>query len=212
MDVSMTTLLIVAAAVMLLVMYWKDSHSTPVRQPASPARVPENSDEFLRLEYARLNRAYRCFAFLGLVTLPFGLAALLQAFGLMDFNFVVGTDARGVGQRLSQLALVVSLVLGGPIVLGMLGATVYGIRQTVRFRHTALVVLSLVSIVCGSGLMILLAILGNGGGPIVEYAIDIAFGSYITANVFVPAWWFAMGRRRYRSKANGRIVSEKEVK
>jgi hypothetical protein len=60
--------------------------------------------------------------------------------------------------------------------------------------------------------MILLAIVWNGGGPIVEYAIDIAFGIYIAANVLIPAWWFAMGRRRYRSKANGRIVSEKEVK
>jgi hypothetical protein len=136
--------LIVAGAVMLLAKCWRDSHSTPVHQPASPARVPENSNELL------LNRAYRCFAFLGLATLPFGLAALLQAFGLMDFNFVVGTDARGLGQRLTQLALVVSLVFGLPIFAGMLYATIYGIRQTVRFPHTALVVLSLVSIVCGA--------------------------------------------------------------
>lgn len=37
--------------------------------------VPINSNNSLRLEYARLNRAYRCFAFLGLVTLPLGPAA-----------------------------------------------------------------------------------------------------------------------------------------
>jgi len=64
MDFTLATLLIVAAAVMLLAKYG----GIHIRhQPASPALVPENSSEVLRLEYARLNRAHRCFAFLGLV-------------------------------------------------------------------------------------------------------------------------------------------------
>ncbi len=194
MDVSLTTLLIVAAAVLLLAKYWRDSHSTPVHQPASPAFVPENSTEVLRLEYARLNRAYGCFGFLGVASLPFGLAALLDEFHLMNFDAIVGVKLEGW-----------TIFLGIP---GMLCATIYGIRQTVRFRHPALVVLSVVSIIFWGGTMIYFRYFDYVTG----YVLGIAFGIYITANIFIPAWWFTMGRRRYRSKANGRIVSEKEVK
>jgi hypothetical protein len=151
MDVSLLTLLIVAAAVVLLLAkYWMGSHSTPVDHSnlqASPPRVPENSNEFL------LNRAYRCFGFLGLVTLPLGLAALQQAFGI-DFDKDSGIVSRGVGQTLFRLGYFVSLFLSVPIFAGMLYATIYGIRQTVRFRHPALVALSVVSIVFWGGTMI----------------------------------------------------------
>jgi len=199
-DVSLTTLLIVAATVLLLAKYWRDSHSTPVHQPASPALVPENSSEVLRLEYARLNRAYRCFAFLGLVTLPFGLGALLDEFHLMNFDAIVGIKLEGW-----------TIFLGIP---GMLCATIYGIRQTVRFRHPALVVLSVISIIFWGGTMIYMRYsdLHPTLDYVTGYVLGIAFGIYITANIFIPAWWFTMGRRRYRSKANERIVSEKEVK
>jgi hypothetical protein len=191
MDFTLTTLLIVAAAVMLLAKYG----GIHIRhQPASPALVPENSSEVLRLEYARLNRAYRCFAFLGLVTLPFGIAALLDEFHLINFDTIVGVRLEGW-----------TIFLGIP---GMLCATIYGIRQTVRFRHPALVVLSVVSIIFWGGMMIYFRYFDYVTG----YVLGIAFGIYITANIFIPAWWFTMGRRRYRSKANGRIVSEKEVK
>ena len=191
MDFTLTTLLIVAAAVMLLAKYG----GIHIRhQPASPALVPENSSEVLRLEYARLNRAYRCFAFLGLVTLPFGIAALLDEFHLINFDAIVGVRLEGW-----------TIFLGIP---GMLCATIYGIRQTVRFRHPALVVLSVVSIIFWGGMMIYFRYFDYVTG----YVLGIAFGIYITANIFIPAWWFTMGRRRYRSKANGRIVSEKEVK
>jgi hypothetical protein len=191
MDFTLATLLIVAAAVMLLAKYG----GIHIRhQPASPALVPENSSEVLRLEYARLNRAYRCFAFLGLVTLPFGIAALLDEFHLINFDAIVGVRLEGW-----------TIFLGIP---GMLCATIYGIRQTVRFRHPALVVLSVVSIIFWGGTMIYFRYFDYLTG----YVLGIAFGIYITANIFIPAWWFTMGRRRYRSKANGRIVSEKEAK
>jgi len=191
MDFTLTTLLIVAAAVMLLAKYG----GIHIRhQPASPALVPENSSEVLRLEYARLNRAYRCFAFLGLVTLPFGIAALLDEFHLINFDAIVGVRLEGW-----------TIFLGIP---GMLCATIYGIRQTVGFRHPALVVLSVVSIIFWGGTMIYFRYFDYVTG----YVLGIAFGIYITANIFIPAWWFTMGRQRYRSKANGRIVSEKEVK
>src|SRR6267378_6185062 len=199
MDFTLTTLLIVAAAVMLLAKYG----GIHIRhQPASPALVPENSSEVLRLEYARLNRAYGCFAFLGLVTLPFGIAALLDEFHLINFDAIVGVRLEGW-----------TIFLGIP---GILCTTIYGIWQTVRFRHPALVVLSVVSIVCWGGTMIYMPYSDLPGHPTLDsvmgYVLGIAFGIYITANIFIPAWWFIKGRRRYRSKANGRIVSEKEVK
>jgi hypothetical protein len=199
MEVSLTTLLIVAAAVVLLLArYWTGSHSTQVDHSnlrASPPRAPENSNEFL------LNRAYRCFAFLGLLILPLGFAALQQAFGI-DFDKDSGFFSRGVGQTLFRLGYFVSLFLSVPIFAGMLYATIYGIRQTVRFRHPALVALSVVSIVFWGGTMIYIPMYSDvPGHPYLEYAWDIAFGVYIAANLLIPAWWFTKGRRRYRSKA-----------
>ncbi len=179
MDFTLTTLLIVAAAVMLLAKYG----GIHIRhQPASPALVPENSSEVLRLEYARLNRAYRCFAFLGLVTLPFGIAALLDEFHLINFDAIVGVRLEGW-----------TIFLGIP---GMLCATIYGIRQTVRFRHPALVVLSVVSIIFWGGTMIYFRYFDYVTG----YVLGIAFGIYITANIFIPAWWFAVGRWRNKDE------------
>jgi hypothetical protein len=160
------------------------------------------------LEYARLNRAYNCFAFVGLATLPFGIGALLYEFGLMNFD----ERAHGLGWTLSGWAM----ILGPPIVVGMLGASVYGIRQTVRFRHTGLVVLSVVSIICWGGTMIYMPYSDLPDHPTLDsvmgYVLGIGLGLYIAANLLIPAWWFAMGRRRYVNKANGGIVSEKEVK
>lgn len=159
---------------------------------------PEKSDD------SRLSRAYGCFAFLGLITLPLGLAALLQAFGLMNFDVgTIGKDSGGVGQTLSRLALLVGMLLGLPIIAGVLYASIYGIRQTVRFRHTPLVVLSVVSIVCGGGLLIVVANEWDiySGTPTLRYAMDIAGAVYVAANVLIPAWWFSKGKRRYRTKA-----------
>ena len=144
--------------------------------PTPPAHGPEQSDEF------RLNRAYRCFAFLGIVMLPFPLLDLLTQF----------EAANGIVERWSGLAELVGMILALPIFVGMLCATIYGIRQTVRFRHPALVVLSMVSIVCGIGLIVLLPYTpGWNGGPdlaIVDYGMGVAFGIFIAANLIIPAW------------------------
>jgi hypothetical protein len=139
----------------------------------------------------RLSRAYRCFGFLGLVTLPFGLAGLLSEFGLMNFDEGSG----GVGETLSRWAFLVGMLLGLPICAGMLYCTIYGIRQTVRFRHPALVALSAVSIVCGGGTMIYVTMSDVPGHPFLEYVCDIGGGTYIAANLLIPAWWFVIGRR-----------------
>jgi hypothetical protein len=43
----------------------------------------------------------------------------------------------------------------------------------------------------------------NGGPdfPIVDYGMGIAFGIYIVGNILIPAWWFTLGSRRYKTKA-----------
>jgi hypothetical protein len=151
--------------------------------------VTEKSDDAL------LNRAYGCFGFLGLVTLLFGIVALLSQFGLMNFN----EGSNGFGWM-----LVGGMLLGPPLLVGMLVASVWGIVLTVKFwRHSALVVLSVVSIVCGGGLLTVMAIEWDvsPGSSTLTPAMDIAGGVYIAANVLVPAWWFIKGRRRYRSEA-----------
>ena len=87
---------------------------------------------------------------------------------------------------------------GGTLLIG----SIYGFWQTVRFRHRALIVLSVITIACGSSLIVLVRYDGPDL-PIVDYGMGIAFAIYIIANVFIPAWWFAKGRRRYRSRALG---------
>ena len=144
-----------------------------------------------------LNRAYAGFAFLGLVTLPLGLAALLQKFGLMHFDEGSG----GAGEILSGWAYYWGLLLGGPILIAMIIATTYGIVRTVQFRHPALQVLSANAIVCGGGTMLSIFASDQHLGPIFDYVTGIGFGTFITANLLIPAWWFATGRRRYRTNA-----------
>jgi hypothetical protein len=146
--------------------------------------VIEKSDDAL------LNRAYGCFGLLGLVTMSFGIAALLSQFGLVNFD---------EGSHGSGWTLVGAMLLGPPLLVGMLFASVCGILLTVKFRrHSALVVLSVISIVCGGGLVIVLASEWDAhpGSPALTHAVDIAGGLYITANVLIPAWWFTKGRRR----------------
>jgi len=99
--------------------------------------------------------------------------------------------------------LYLELFLGLPAFVGMIVATWNGIRQTVRFRHRALVFLSGISIVCGGGLIVVLPNTPrwNGGPnqPIVDFGLGTALGTYIAANILIPAWWFLKDRRRYRS-------------
>ncbi len=173
-----------AAAIALLVKYWKrsDSKSVPLEFPAPAKR-----------NQASLDRAYFCFAFLGLVTLPIGVGALLSV--LHWVNFDEGSTAGGE-------AMYFGMLLGAPLSVGILGASIYGIWQTVRFRHRALIVLSVITIACAGGLIVLMPHDGPDL-PIVDYGMGFAFAIYITANLLVPAWWFAKGRRRYRSGALG---------
>ena len=149
---------------------------------------------------ASVNRAYGGFLFLGLITLPLGLGGLLSALHLINFDEGSG----GVGEWLAGWALYLGILLALPAFVGMIVATWNGIRQTVRFRHRALVVLSGISIVCGGGLIAVVPTTpGWNGGPnppIVDFGLGTAFGTYIAANVLIPAWWFLKGRRRYRSQ------------
>jgi hypothetical protein len=151
--------------------------------------VQQKSDE------SRLNRAYACFAFLGLATLPIGVGGLLSVLHWMNFD---------EGSTGFQLVMLYGMGLAPLLSIGVVGASIFGIWQTVRFRHPPLIVLSVVSIVCGGGpIAVLTYTEGNGGGdlPMVEYGMGLAFGIYILANIFIPAWWFSKGKQRYRSKA-----------
>lgn len=178
-----------AAAIVLLVKYCRGSDSKPV-QLESPASDPAKSKE------SRLNRAYGCFAFLGMATLPVGVGILLSVLHWMNFD---------EGSNGGTLVMLFGMGLAAPLTLGILAASIFGISQTVRLRHPALIVLSVISIVCWGGMIALLpkTPVWNGAPdvPIVDYAIGIAFGIYIAGNVLIPAWWFTLGRRRYRARA-----------
>jgi hypothetical protein len=150
--------------------------------------VTEKSDDAL------LDRAYGCFGFLGVASLPFGIAALLSHFGLMNFD---------EGSNGFTWTLVFGMLLGPLLLVGILVASVWGVVLTVKFwRHSALVVLTVVSIVCGGGGIIYIS---HSDAPNLPHYLDnaVAIGAaiYVAANVLLPAWWFAIGRRRYRSKA-----------
>ncbi len=178
-----------AAAIVLLVNYCRGSDSKPI-QLESGASDPAKSNESL------LNRAYGCFAFLGLATLPVGVGILLSVLHWMNFD---------EGSTGGTLVMLFGMGLAVPLSLGMLGASIFGIAQTVRLRHPGLVVLSVISVVCGGGMIALLpkTPVWNGAPdlPIVDYAIGIAFGIYIAGNVLIPVWWFTLGRRPYRTRA-----------
>jgi hypothetical protein len=155
--------------------------------------VPRKSNE------SQLNRAYGSFAFLGLATLPVGVGIVLSLLSWMSFD--EGTNG-------GTLVMLFGMVLATPLSVGILGASIFGICQTVRLRHPALVVLSVISIVCGGGMIVLLPYTpvwkGGPDTPIVDHAIGIAFGIYVIGNILIPAWWFIRGRRRYRTKALAR--------
>jgi hypothetical protein len=159
-----------------------------VFQKGSPMEIPRKSDE------SRLNRAYGCFAFLGLATLPVGVGMLLSVLHWMNFD---------EGSTGGSLAMLFGMGLAPPLFLGMMAASIYGISQTLHFRHPALIILSVISI-AGGGLIVLLlntpAFNGGQDLPMVDYGMGIAFGIYIAANLLIPAWWFTKGRRRYRNR------------
>lgn len=149
--------------------------------------VTGKSDESL------LDRAYGCFGFLGLASLPFAIGALLSQFGLMNFD---------EGSNGFMLMVVFGMFLGPLLLVGMLVASVSGIALTVKFwQHSALVVLSVISIVCGGGGIVIFV--SYWDVPSFPHYLDnvLAIGAaiYIAANILIPAWWFTKGRRRYRN-------------
>jgi len=152
-------------------------------EPTPSTRNLQHSDE------VRLNRAYRCFGFLGIVTLPFPLLDLLSKF--------VGEAYIESWGLLAELA---GMFLAFPVLAGVLYATIYGIRQTVRFRHRPLVFLSAVSIICGGGFLLSIPYWDSPRNAVRDYLMALGFGFYLAANILIPAWWFVKGRRQYRSK------------
>jgi hypothetical protein len=155
------------------------------QERAEPSgRGSEQSDEFL------LNRAYRCFAFLGIVTIPFPLLDLLTQV----------KAANGIVERWGGLAELAGMILALPTFAGMLYATVCGIRLTVRFRHRPLVFLSAVSIICGGGFMLSIPYWDSPGSAVMGYLMSLGFGVYMAANILIPAWWLIKGREHYRRK------------
>lgn len=108
----------------------------------------------------------------------------------MNFDEGSGT----IGETLSGLVMAFTLIFGLPTFAAMIGATVYGIARAVQFRHPAMVILSVISMVCGGGVIALLTVLSDRESP---YAFGAFGGVYIAGNVLIPAWWFAVGRRRF---------------
>jgi len=156
--------------------------------------IPSRSDDIAAAERKRrlrlLDRAYGCFAFLGLATLPFGVAAILESFGLLDYGV-------GFGRTLAGWVELFEFTLAIPLFVAMLVASAYGIRRAVQFGHTALVVLSVVSTVCGGGYIVVVLTDWHEGKGIVGVLTEIAFCIYLAANILIPAQWFIIGRRRY---------------
>jgi len=152
-------------------------------EPTTSTHNPQHSDE------VRLNRAYRGFAFLGIVTSSLALLDLLSEFA-----------PKGIEEGWGLIAELVGMLLAFPVLAGMLYATIYGIRQTVRFRHRTLVFLSGVSIFYGGGFLLSIPYWDSPRNAVREYLMALGFGFYLAANILIPAWWFVKGRRQYRSK------------
>ena len=89
-------------------------------QKEQPDGGPRRSDESL------LNRAYGCFIFLGLATLPVGVGLSLAVLHWMNFD---------EGSTGGSLAMLFGMALAPPLAMGIVGASIFGIWQTVRFRH-----------------------------------------------------------------------------
>ena len=127
----------------------------------------------------RLDRAYACYAYVGLFTI-----AMLAVVALPSTE-----KKEGYGM---------ALVLPGAL---LPVAFVAAIVMTVRLRrHRALIFLSL------STLILTLVFLAVGisdwsAEGLSEYAVNTVVGVYGAGAVLVPVWWFVKGRRHYRDNA-----------
>lgn len=146
---------------------------------------------------AQLNWTFGYFFFLGLTTLPFGVIALLDALHWVNLEKISSDGEFWIE--------IFGLTVALPLVLAMLAATIMGIWRTVELRHPALIVLSIVSIICGGGMIALVPYTpvwnGHPDVPVVDHTMAIAFGIYICANVLIPAWWFIVRRPRDKNSA-----------
>jgi len=143
--------------------------------------IPERSEEVAvnekeRLKgLRRLDRAYACYAYVGLFTMVVLAVVTLPA-----------TEAAREGYGMS-------LILPGTILpIALVAALV----MTVRLRHhRPLLVLGLSTLF----LPLVCFVVGvSTPEAISEYAMDGVVGIYAVGAVLVPVWWFVKGRWRHR--------------
>ena len=149
--------------------------------------IPEPHDEVSATEMANpktlrsLDRAYACYAYVGLFTI-----ALLYVVTVP----VPTPDAReGYGM---------ALVLPGTI---FPIAFVVAMVQTVRFLHHRPIRLLGLSIPFLVLLFLAATVSHCCSDNTYEYISDVFLGVFGCYATFVPVWWFAIGRRRYRGRA-----------
>jgi hypothetical protein len=136
--------------------------------------VVVNEKERLKL-FRRLDRAYACYAYVGLFAIAMLAVVALPA-----------TDAarEGYGMGLILPATLLPFALVAAIVM------------TARLpHHRTLVVLGLSTLLLA---LFVFAVGVSSSGDSSEYAMDIALGIYGAGAVLVPVWWFATGRRHHR--------------
>ena len=148
--------------------------------------IPEPHDKVAAAETAKqkslrsLDRAYACYAYVGLFTI-----ALLFVVTVP----VPTPDAReGYGMALVLPGTLLPIAFVAAIVL------------TVKWRrHKPLRLLGLSTLFLAL-LFLLAGVSDCCGDGRSEYVLDAFIGIFGCCATFVPAWWFAIGRRRYRDE------------
>jgi hypothetical protein len=153
------------------------------RQPLMtiPAQADTTRETGTQESLRLLNRAYGCYAFIGLTFLVF--LAIVSA-------IPQGEAAEGYG-------MMMGLSLGVPLVLGSTIAFVAGIVLTLRLQdrwrlHRPLVVVCLTHILFLAGAIGVSSAIPDEPGKPLEYALYAMVGIYIAIAVLVPGWWFAI--------------------
>jgi hypothetical protein len=135
----------------------------------------------------RLNRAYGCYAFIGVTILVF----LAIASAIPE-----GEAAEGYG-------MMMGMSVGAPLMLGSIIAFVAGIVLTLGLhdrwhRHRPLVIVCLTHVLFMAGAIGASSAIPDEPGRLLQYALYALVGIYIAIAVLVPGWWFTIGRRKYR--------------
>jgi hypothetical protein len=125
----------------------------------------------------RLDLAYGCFAYIGLFIMA-GVALVTLASKENREGYAMGLG--GLPALLLPIALVAAIILSARLrhqrSLAALGMSTLSL--------VALTVVAVVSNCCE-----------EGAAEYASYAVIVSWGA---TSVLVPAWWFAVGRRRYR--------------